>query len=228
MLSRKNNPKQTIENIISISAKLFSEKGYERTSMQDIVDTLGMSKGAIFHHFNSKEDILNAVMKKQSEYTVQILNKWIDEMEGLTAKEKLIGILERNMNDRQIHSLDGALSSQIQNPHFVMANMQDCVNKSAPFFAQIMREGKEDGTITTEFPDECAEVFFLLMNIWCDPVIFKCDISRLGSRLKFLQQIMIKMGVDIISDELITNYLEFVKEIYRGKILHEQCNGCKD
>lgn len=213
-MTRKNNPKQTVENIISVSAKLFSEKGYDKTSMQDIVGALGMSKGAIFHHFNSKEDIFNAVMNKQSEYAEQILNKWVDEMEGLTAKEKLMGILERNMNDQQIHSLDSILSSQIQSSHFVMANMQDCVNKSAPVFARIMYEGKEDGSITTEFPDECAEVFFLLINIWCDPIIFKCDISHLSKRLKFLQQMMIKMGVDIISDELIINHLEFIRKLY--------------
>lgn len=213
-MPRKNNPKQTVENIISVSAKLFSEKGYDKTSMQDIVDALGMSKGAIFHHFNSKEDIFNAVISRQSEYAEQTINNWIDELEGLTAKEKLMGILEKNMNDQQIHSLDSVLSSQIQSPHFVMANMQDCVNKSAPIFAKIMREGKADGSITTEFPDECAEVFFLLMNIWCDPVIFECDLSRLSMRLKFLQQIMMKMGADIINDELITNYLKYIEKLY--------------
>jgi len=214
IMPRKNNPKQTVENIISVSTKLFSEKGYDKTSMQDIVDALGMSKGAIFHHFISKEDIFNAVRRKQSEYAEQILSKWIDEMEGLTAKEKLMGILEKNINDQRIHSLDSVFSSQIQSPHLVMAYMQDCVNKSAPLFAKIMREGKEDGSITTEFPDECAEVFFLLMNIWCDPVIFECDISRLSMRLGFLQQIMMKMGADIISNELITNYLKFIERLY--------------
>lgn len=44
-MTRKNNPKQAIENIITISAKLFTEKGYDKTSMQDIADAVGMSKG---------------------------------------------------------------------------------------------------------------------------------------------------------------------------------------
>ncbi len=47
-MTRKNNPKQAIENIITISAKLFAEKGYDKTSMQNIVDASGMSKGGIF------------------------------------------------------------------------------------------------------------------------------------------------------------------------------------
>lgn len=219
-MAQKYNPKQTVENILSVSSKLFSEKGFDKTSMQDIVDALGMSKGAIFHHFKSKEDIFNAVMNRQAEYLEQVLNQWIDEMEGLTAKEKLMGILEKNMNDQQIHSLDSVLFSQLQSPHFIVANMQDCVNKSAPIFAKIMREGKEDGSITTEFPDECAEVFFLLMNIWCDPVIFECELPRLKMRLTFLQQMMVKMGADILSDELISNYLKFIEKLYGGTV-HE-------
>lgn len=213
-MARKNNPQQTVEKIISVSAKLFTEKGYDETSMQDIVDALGMSKGAIFHHFKSKEDIFNAVIKKQSEYAEQIINNWLDEMEGLTAREKLIGLLEKNMKDQQMHSLDNAIASQIKSPKFIVANMQDSVNKSAPIFAKIMREGKEDGSIITDFPDECAEVFFLLINIWCDHVIFECDISHLKRRMQFLQQIMMKMGVDIIDDDLIKNHITFIEKLY--------------
>ncbi|MFM2490542.1 TetR/AcrR family transcriptional regulator [Enterococcus avium] len=45
--------------------QLFLEKGYEHTSIQDIVNHLGgLSKGAIYHHFKSKEDILDGVMNK--------------------------------------------------------------------------------------------------------------------------------------------------------------------
>lgn len=216
-MPRKNNSAQTIENIIFVSAKLFVEKGYDKTSMQDIVDAIGMSKGAIFHHFKSKEDILAAVTAKQSEYTEQAMYKWLDEMNGLTAKEKMIGFLERNMRDQQIHSLDKTFASQVSNPQFIIAQMQDCVNKSAKVFAQVMKEGLKDGSITTEFPDECAEVFFLLINIWCDPIIFKCDLQHLERRMKFLRQVMKKMGADIVSEELIARHIQFLEELYKGR-----------
>ncbi|HWI49607.1 MAG TPA: helix-turn-helix domain-containing protein, partial [Rummeliibacillus sp.] len=64
-MARNKYPKQTLEQILFVSTKLFEEKGYEKTSIQDIIDGLGMSKGAIYHHFKSKEDILNAVMDQQ-------------------------------------------------------------------------------------------------------------------------------------------------------------------
>jgi TetR/AcrR family acrAB operon transcriptional repressor len=205
-----------LERIISVSAKLFAEKGYEKTSMQDIVEALGMSKGAIFYHFKSKDDIFKTVVSKQSEYAEQTVQAWINEMNGLTAKEKLIRVLENNLSDQQLHALDNAMASQIQSPHFVLAHMQDSVNKSAPIFAKIMREGIEDGSITTAFPEECAEVFFLLMNIWCDHMIFVCDMTHLSQRMKFLQQIMKQMGADIVSDKLLSEHMLFMEKLYGG------------
>ena len=100
-MPRKNDPKGTVEKIVAVSSELFAQKGYEKTSMQDIVDALGMSKGAIFHHFKSKEEIFRAVIDKQSEYIKRQLQIWIEEMEGFTAREKLIGILNRNLQDFQ-------------------------------------------------------------------------------------------------------------------------------
>jgi len=59
-----------------------------------------------------------------------------------------------------------------------------------------------------------AEVFLLLINIWCDPIIFKCNYSKLEQRLKFLQYMMKNIGLDILSDELLSKFLESLKKIY--------------
>jgi AcrR family transcriptional regulator len=208
IVTKKYNPQQTIENILSVSEALFAQRGYEKTSMQDIVDALGMSKGAIFHHFKSKQDIFDAVAARLSIYANQALLGRLEEMQGLSAKEKLIGLLEQNQRDKQIHVLDNAFESQMQSPQFVVAFLKDCVNARGPVFAKIMREGLEDGSIQTDYPDECAEIFFLLINVWCDQSLFQSDRSQLCRRLKFLQQLMKRMGADILSDELITEYMQ--------------------
>ena len=62
-MARNKYPEETVNKIIEVSMQLFLEKGYEHTSIQDIVNNLGgLSKGAIYHHFKSKEDILDVVM----------------------------------------------------------------------------------------------------------------------------------------------------------------------
>lgn len=214
-MNRKNDSKQTVNKILTISSKLFNEKGYENTSIQDIVNSLGMSKGAIFHHFKSKDEIFNEVMKRQVETSEKIINKMINEMNHLNGKEKLIQLFEKTIENQSFHALDKVCASRMISPHFVLAHMKDSIDNNAPIFAKIMYEGIEDGSITTEFPDECAEVFFLLINIWCDPTVFNTDIYHLEKRFKFLQLMMKNMGVDILHDELLQKCLFLIKKLYK-------------
>lgn len=48
----------TRDRILEEAARLFTEKGYEATSVQDLAEALGLSKAALYHHFHSKEDVL--------------------------------------------------------------------------------------------------------------------------------------------------------------------------
>lgn len=209
-MTRKNNPKQAIENIITISAKLFAEKGYDKTSMQDIADAVGMSKGGIFHHFSSKEDIFNAVMERQFEQITETVKKWLNEMHGLTAKEKLRGLIKRNLMDEKIIKESGnMISSAAESPQIILAFTQDNVKKLAPIIADVIREGIEDRSISTAFPNECAEVLLLLLNFWCDTDIFQGDFSTLQKRFRFLQHLMRQLGVDILEDEIINSISDF-------------------
>ena len=61
-MARNKYPEETVERILDAAQRLFLEKGYDQTTIQDIVDQLGgLTKGAVYHHFKSKEEILNAV-----------------------------------------------------------------------------------------------------------------------------------------------------------------------
>mgnify|MGYP000405858063 CR=1 FL=1 len=74
------------------------EKGYERTSIQDIVDNLGgLSKGAIYHHFKSKEEILSAVTDRMTEESEVLLSRIRDD-KTLTGKEKLRKLFYESLN----------------------------------------------------------------------------------------------------------------------------------
>lgn len=61
-MARNKHPEETVNLILDVAFRLFIEKVYEHTSIQDIIEQLGrLSKGAIYHHFKSKEDIMVAV-----------------------------------------------------------------------------------------------------------------------------------------------------------------------
>lgn len=212
-MARNKYPEQTLEQILLVSTELFREKGYEKTSIQDIINALGMSKGAIYHHFKSKEEILFAVMEQQFSYAEQMLNELIHKTQAANAKEKLVKILEHVVADPKAHSVDSILSEQIKNPQFVLTGIRNGVNKDAPYIAKIMLEGKEDGSITTDYPTECAEIFMLLVNIWINPILFERKHTDTVNRLRFLQQMMKGLGADIVSDQLIQKISEHYSDI---------------
>ena len=73
-MARNKHPEETVNLILEAATRLFMEKGYEHTSIQDIINNLGgLSKGAIYHHFKSKEDILEAVTNRMNEESNKML-----------------------------------------------------------------------------------------------------------------------------------------------------------
>ncbi len=58
------DPASAKGKLLSQAARLFREKGYERTTVRDLAAAVGIQSGSIFHHFKSKEAILRAVMEE--------------------------------------------------------------------------------------------------------------------------------------------------------------------
>lgn len=72
-LARKSSAR---DRVIAEATRLFAEKGFDATPLQDIADALGVSKPAVLHHFPSKEDIRRGVLDS-------ILAHWRDELPRL-------------------------------------------------------------------------------------------------------------------------------------------------
>jgi AcrR family transcriptional regulator len=92
-MARYAHPERTVENIITTATALFLEKGYEQTSIQDILDALHLSKGGLYHHFESKEAILSAVMEHCSKEYQKQLHDIINSIEAENGKAKLKELL---------------------------------------------------------------------------------------------------------------------------------------
>ena len=97
-MARNKHPEETVHLILDVAFRLFIEKGYENTSIQDIIDNLGgLSKGAIYHHFKSKEELLIAVTDRMTSESNQMLAV-IRDRSDLTGKEKLKTIFRESIN----------------------------------------------------------------------------------------------------------------------------------
>jgi len=215
-MARTINPKKTIDTILSVSEKLFLEKGYEKTTTQEIVNETGLSKGTIFHHFKSKEDILAGVLDKYNDRTAQDMHRWLSEMETLTAREKIVGLFNRFYDEAERTPLS-KLALISQSPRLILEDLRVWAKKISPIITELIKEGNGDGSIQTEFPEECAQLFNLLFCIWCDPVTLECNAAGLHKRLLFIQHTMRLLGVDVASDAFIEKSMKFAEGLYQTK-----------
>jgi TetR/AcrR family transcriptional regulator, cholesterol catabolism regulator len=94
----------TRARIIEVAARLFAKRGFEGTSLQDVADTVGISKTAIYHHFRSKDEILIALHHGLID---RIIERQEDRSQGArTAREMLrafIGDLIELMHEHPTH-----------------------------------------------------------------------------------------------------------------------------
>lgn len=214
-MARNKYPEETVNLILETAMKLFSEKGYEHTSIQDIINNLGgLSKGAIYHHFRSKEDILNAVTAKMSEQSNKMLFE-IQNAPGLTGKEKLKKLLVESVN-RSVHNEIFAVAPNIgESPALVFSILRGTIDYTAPVYVlPIIEQGIADGSIQTDYPKELAELILLVGNIWLDPMIFDDDPEGIYRKCKMYDQMLRAFGLDIL-DENVFERLRKLTEVYR-------------
>ena len=203
MAQRKDKSQAMREKILNTATQLFIQKGSEKTSMQDIAQTAGISKGAIYHHFKSKNEIVLAVIRSRQELMEEEMKQWLKATENLTGREQLQTILKSNLESQTARATDGIVGEYEKDAGFILTMMRDNLRIGAPLVSDIIKKGMADGSLRTQYPDQAAEVFLLLVNFWMHGTIFESDPEKLPERFHFLQFMMTSVGMDIFNDELL-------------------------
>ena len=202
-MARNKHPEETIQRILDIAFRLFMEKGYEHTSIQDIIDNLGgLSKGAIYHHFKSKEDILFAVGNRMTSESNQMLAD-IQKRTDLNGREKLKAIFKESL-DRPVQEELFTVAPNLYNkPKLLLSFLRDTIEEAAPgYILPIVRQGISDGSIETEYPEELAELIILVANVWTNPMIFNSNAEGTYRKFMVFGQMLKGLGVDIVDSEM--------------------------
>ncbi len=216
-MARNKYPEETVNLILETAARLFMEQGYEHTSIQDIIDNLGgLSKGAIYHHFKSKEEILVAVTNKMTEQSNRML-LGIRNCTGMTGKEKLKKLLTDSVN-RSVHDEIFAAAPNLgSSPALVFSILKETIEGVAPdYVLPIIEQGIADGSIQTEYPEELAELIMLVGNIWLDSMIFDDTPEKVYRKCVMYDRMLRGFGLDIL-DEGVFERLRSLAELYQRR-----------
>lgn len=125
--------------------ELFSQKGYAATSMEDICEITKRSKGSIYYHFKSKEELFLFVVKQ---HTYDWLEKWNEkEKQFHTSTEKLYGLAEYHVEDIQqpiFSAVEEFSTSQVVSKE-VLDEMLALARASYGVFERLIEEGMKSG-----------------------------------------------------------------------------------
>ncbi|MBY6273745.1 TetR/AcrR family transcriptional regulator [Parageobacillus thermoglucosidasius] len=146
--------------IIDAADELFSQKGYDGTSTNDIIEKVGIARGTLYHHFKSKEDIMDALIERYSDRLLGAAQE--------IAADKRIPVVERLIRVVMALNLSGGSSKEImehihkpQNALMHQKIQKVIFNKVPPILTEIIRDGIEQGLFNTSFPYECMEMIVI-------------------------------------------------------------------
>lgn len=195
-MARNKYPEITVEKILDAAQRLFLEKGYENTTIQDIVNELGgLTKGAVYHHFKSKEEIMDAVNDRM------FFSK--NPFEAVQGRDDLSG-LEKLRQAVLIHNADEEQGEINRQATALMKNPQLLVNMLAanrevltPYYRKLIDEGIADGSITTRYPRELSELLPILTSLWFIPHIYPATREEQKRKFAFILDMLDAMGLPL-------------------------------
>lgn len=210
-MARGKNPEETRQKILSVSKKLFLEKGYDNTSIQDIVNGLdGMTKGAIYQHFKSKFEIFETIIEP-AESAEESLRKH----QGNTGLEKLQSAILDAFTDYSRMRLNYSAAVTLRSPRFIGEQFIDMFSEVIPEIKKIVEEGVNDGSIETEYPEEVADVLIMNLNTWIGLHLTVFTEEQLKRKIDFTKKIFDSMGIPIFNEEIMTEaykMFEYIKK----------------
>ena len=154
-MARNKHPEETVNLILDVALALFFEKGYDNTSIQDIIDGLGgLTKGAVYHHFKSKEDILSAALDRDNQALFDELRRIRDDGR-MTGAEKLQALFAASITGPQMDMWAKAAPDvdPVKNARLLGLQYQAVLQETVPdFVLPIVEQGVRDGSIQTDRP----------------------------------------------------------------------------
>ncbi len=214
-MARNKYPEETKKLIIEKATELFLLNGYENTTVQDIIDHLGgLTKGAVYHHFSSKNDILLAVMANMYSEN-HLLADWAKVLKqtDLNGKEKIKKMFLMSLTDADEMKFASMKVDYKKTPELLCDYLNRTVSHLAPtVFEPAIYEGIADGSIQTDYPAELAEVMLVIANIWLNPIVFPCGDEKLKTKFLFLCDLAEKFGIDGLLNDIYPAFEQYTHQ----------------
>jgi AcrR family transcriptional regulator len=158
------HPELRRSQILDCAQVLFLERGYDNASLNEVIATTGLSKGAFYHYFASKEALLEALAERFAQHALAQIQS--ADTSGLDALSRLNAFLARGRQNKMENAevAWGLFEALFRPENFVLYHRVTAATSAlvAPVLVDLIKRGVEDGTFKTFDPEGVADMMMQL------------------------------------------------------------------
>ena len=148
-------PEERRKELMDIAERLFSERGYEQTTVSDIVKAAKVAQGTFYYYFRTKDDMLDAIIHRYMDELEELMAGIIEE-EKMNAVQKFFALFKHGKEFRESH--EGLMNYIHEKKNELLHFRLEQKNTPliARYFARIIKQGVKEGVFDTSYPFEAA------------------------------------------------------------------------
>ncbi len=181
-------PEDRRREIVETARRLFETKGFEHASMQDVMESLGIAKGTIYHYFKSKQELLEAVIEQMVDESLADMQEVVDAPQG-----DAIFKLRELANRGNVAADEPDIVEHLHKPGNEAMHVRllaAALVKQAPLYAQVIEQGCAERLFRTDYPLECAELILAGCQFLTDVGIRPWTHEELARRTQALPKLI--------------------------------------
>lgn len=196
--------------ILNAAEILFSEKGFDNTSVVDIMNAVGIAKGTLYHHFKSKGDIMDALIERQTNYIISAAQK-IAEDKSIPVEERMLRTILALHVENTAQTDGKEMIKHLHKPQNALMQQKTkrvILQRIPPILTSILEDGINQGIFDTPYPLECMEMVLCYLDIMLDDDVFELTQEQCCAKVHaFIFNFERLLGVN-------TGMLEIYKKVF--------------
>lgn len=184
------NPEERKNEILDTAEMLFYTKGYNKTTINDILQEIGIAKGTFYYYFKSKEEVMDAIIMRIVAADVASA-KGIAASSELPTLVKLFHILmvqKPKHGDRKEQLLEQL--HQVGNAEMHQKSLVQTIIHLTPVLTAVIEQGIEEHIFQTEFPKETVEFLIVSSTFLFDEGLFEWQPEEIIQKAKAFVHVM--------------------------------------
>lgn len=157
-------PQQRKQEILEAAERLFLSNSYEKTTVEDILHEVGLSKGGFYHHFKSKEDVLLGLIDLMMDQAIRQVEPIVANQE-LNAITKLEHFFQKHVEFKKPKIKLLSYFSEQKLSHSQQLTRQEVFwQKYKPHILAIINQGIDEGSMRVASPEQTVELLLVVFS----------------------------------------------------------------